>query len=283
MRTPSRRLGPLAHLGFAHWLERAVGDRIGEWDEIVGHHYARAHDYLVELGSVGRAAGGGAGGRRAPTLGCRADTMAREDMTAASRLLQRALGLIEEERPERRELSGEAEHCPRRDGGGPAGWGSARRPDRNPPCRPHAPGISRRRGPRPHGRSRSLLSDRSGSGRRGVNEIGLGWDSEVSRQHAELRAAEDGSWKILDLGSQNGTFVNGERLARRARSRGWGHDPRGADDPCVSASARRFGHARRRVRGHRSSRSRSWPPLGDSLRCVSNRLYEPELAPPRTS
>jgi two-component system, cell cycle response regulator len=36
----------------------------------------------------------------------------------------------------------------------------------------------------------------------------------VSRQHAALERAADGTVQIFDLGSRNGTFVNGERVSR---------------------------------------------------------------------
>ena len=38
-------------------------------------------------------------------------------------------------------------------------------------------------------------------------------DLLVSRHHAELRKRADGGYEIADLGSQNGTFVNGRRIA----------------------------------------------------------------------
>ena len=38
-------------------------------------------------------------------------------------------------------------------------------------------------------------------------------DLLVSRYHAELRRGQDGGFEIADLGSQNGTFVNGHRIA----------------------------------------------------------------------
>ena len=36
-------------------------------------------------------------------------------------------------------------------------------------------------------------------------------DSNVSRRHAEI-SLRDGSWSIADLGSTNGTYLNGESL-----------------------------------------------------------------------
>jgi ABC-type multidrug transport system ATPase subunit len=39
-------------------------------------------------------------------------------------------------------------------------------------------------------------------------------DLEVSRHHAELRKSATGSYEIVDLGSHNGTFVNGQRVSR---------------------------------------------------------------------
>ena len=38
-------------------------------------------------------------------------------------------------------------------------------------------------------------------------------DPLVSRYHAELRKRPAGGYEIADLGSQNGTFVNGRRIA----------------------------------------------------------------------
>ncbi|MFD4130505.1 FHA domain-containing protein [Streptomyces globisporus] len=39
-------------------------------------------------------------------------------------------------------------------------------------------------------------------------------DLAVSRHHAELRALADGTYEIVDLGSHNGTFLNGQPVAR---------------------------------------------------------------------
>jgi prevent-host-death family protein len=43
------------------------------------------------------------------------------------------------------------------------------------------------------------------------NDLVLG-DLDVSRHHAELRKSPTGSYEIIDLGSHNGTYVNGQRV-----------------------------------------------------------------------
>jgi ABC transport system ATP-binding/permease protein len=40
-------------------------------------------------------------------------------------------------------------------------------------------------------------------------------DLNVSRHHAELRKSPTGSYEIVDLGSHNGTFVNGQRVTKQ--------------------------------------------------------------------
>ena len=61
--------------------------------------------------------------------------------------------------------------------------------------------------------------DRITIGRGPSNDVGLPWDGDVSRVHAELvRIADD--WAVVDDGlSRNGTFLNGERVERRRRLR----------------------------------------------------------------
>jgi signal transduction histidine kinase/pSer/pThr/pTyr-binding forkhead associated (FHA) protein len=59
-----------------------------------------------------------------------------------------------------------------------------------------------------------LESDRVGVGRDPANEIQL-HDTEVSRRHAEIRG-EEGRYVLVDLDSSNGTFVNNDRIVRRA-------------------------------------------------------------------
>ncbi len=54
-------------------------------------------------------------------------------------------------------------------------------------------------------------------GRAADCDIGLAWDREVSRLHAELRRV-GAHWVLVDDGlSRNGSFVNGERVAGRRR------------------------------------------------------------------
>jgi DNA-binding CsgD family transcriptional regulator len=56
-------------------------------------------------------------------------------------------------------------------------------------------------------------------GRNPSNDVSLPWDEEVSRLHAELERI-GGEWTVSDDGlSRNGTFVNGSRIAGRARLR----------------------------------------------------------------
>ncbi|MBQ0855289.1 FHA domain-containing protein [Streptomyces sp. BH-SS-21] len=50
-------------------------------------------------------------------------------------------------------------------------------------------------------------------GRGGDNDLVVD-DLGVSRSHAELRALPDGTYEIVDLGSHNGTFLNGQPVTR---------------------------------------------------------------------
>jgi pSer/pThr/pTyr-binding forkhead associated (FHA) protein len=71
------------------------------------------------------------------------------------------------------------------------------------------------------GTQQLLLLDEPGSslsvGRAADTDIRLGWDTEVSRLHAQLERVA-GTWTVVDDGmSRNGSFVNGERIAGRRR------------------------------------------------------------------
>ena len=78
------------------------------------------------------------------------------------------------------------------------------------------PRVPRRRRSPAHLHLRAS-SDSITVGRRYEADISLPWDPEASRLHAEL-AYRAGEWTICDDGwSQNGTWVNGLRLAGRRR------------------------------------------------------------------
>jgi len=67
-----------------------------------------------------------------------------------------------------------------------------------------------RQGPTP-GATFTLEGDQLNIGRESSNEITIN-DAEVSRRHARL-TFQGGKYVLEDLGSTNGTFVNGQRLA----------------------------------------------------------------------
>jgi class 3 adenylate cyclase/tetratricopeptide (TPR) repeat protein len=81
------------HERFALWLERSTGDRVQEYEEIVGYHLEQAHRYRSELGPLdehGRRLAVEAAGRLG-AAGLRA--LDRADAPAARGLLERALDL----------------------------------------------------------------------------------------------------------------------------------------------------------------------------------------------
>jgi hypothetical protein len=53
-------------------------------------------------------------------------------------------------------------------------------------------------------------------GRGGQNDIAIGTDEYASARHARFEPRQDGVW-VQDLGSTNGTFLNGTRLDRPRR------------------------------------------------------------------
>ncbi|WP_243699938.1 FHA domain-containing protein [Lysobacter sp. N42] len=84
--------------------------------------------------------------------------------------------------------------------------------------------------------------------------IGRGDDNDlriphasVSRRHAELRPLRDGGWRLVDLDSKNGSFVNGARVAQeRLAGNAWLRfgdvhcEYSLLDDEAVEAQARRW-------------------------------------------
>ena len=78
-----------------------------------------------------------------------------------------------------------------------------------------------------------LTAQRVSLGRDTGNDVVLQGDGTVSRRHAELVHVADG-WRLHDLGSANGSYVNGERVAGEA--------------PVRDADEIRLGQARLRLR-----------------------------------
>ncbi len=58
-------------------------------------------------------------------------------------------------------------------------------------------------------------------------------DPNVSRHHAEVRRAADGNWVVVDVGSTNGTRVNGQRI-------GGSHQLQSGDEITVGSTNLRF-------------------------------------------
>ncbi len=102
--TMPKQLRADLHERFADWLRSAAGDRIQEYEEILGYHFEQAYRYREELGPTGererelalRAAGYlSAAARRA---------IARIDIPAAVGLYGRAVALLPKKVPEYAEL-----------------------------------------------------------------------------------------------------------------------------------------------------------------------------------
>jgi len=198
------------HERFADWLEQAAGERTSEYEEILGYHLERGYRYMKELGPIderGRelaaraAARLGSSGRRA---------LARGDIPPAVHLLERAVSLLDDDDPARRDLTLKL-------GIALAETGQLTRADGLLHDRIQA---ERR------GRTFVVFHDAIGKqhvvdldgeestitiGRRADNDVSLSWDNDVSRRHAELRRMPEG-WTLVDAGSRNGSYLNGERV-----------------------------------------------------------------------
>ncbi|MFZ0181116.1 MAG: adenylate/guanylate cyclase domain-containing protein [Candidatus Dormiibacterota bacterium] len=98
-----KQLRAALHERFALWLERMVGNRAAEYEEILGYHLEQASRYHAELGRTGEARrlAESAAHHLAPA-GLRA--LGRGDMPAAVRLLTRAVTLLPLDDPQRLDL-----------------------------------------------------------------------------------------------------------------------------------------------------------------------------------
>ena len=88
-----KKLRASLHERFAGWLERVAGERVTEYEEILGYHLEQSYRYRSELGLPDDEARGSA--RRASAFLLRAGRRAidRGDPHAAANLLERSLGL----------------------------------------------------------------------------------------------------------------------------------------------------------------------------------------------
>jgi class 3 adenylate cyclase/tetratricopeptide (TPR) repeat protein len=89
-----KELRAVLHERFAGWLEASVGERVTEYEEVLGYHFEQAHRYRLELGPAddhARALGAN-GAEHLGLAGERA--LARGDVPAAVSLLDRAVELL---------------------------------------------------------------------------------------------------------------------------------------------------------------------------------------------
>ena len=115
------------HERFAQWLVERAGERLPEYEEIVGFHLEEAHRYLTELGGmeVGARGVGGAASEHLEAAGQLA--IRRGDLRAAGGLMLRAAGLATDA-PRRARLLIDAVPGTRSGRGDRAGSGSPHRP-----------------------------------------------------------------------------------------------------------------------------------------------------------
>ena len=210
------------HQRFAGWLERKAGDRIAEFEEIVGYHLEHAYRYEAELGPVddeARAVAEAAAERLA-AAGRRA--LANWDLSATENLLSRAVDLL------------------------PANRSAPTRP----PARP-------RDGARAVGHPASGgRPDRGGRGRPGRRRPRLGGSR---RRAAGLRPAAAGPEHHPARGARRGRGVHGalRAVGRRPRS-GRGRQPR-RHDPVLARPSRGERVGLRASPGARGAGRRSTP------------------------
>ncbi|MFO0892974.1 MAG: FHA domain-containing protein [Isosphaeraceae bacterium] len=159
--------------------------------------------------------------------------------------------------------------------------------------------LVRHPGGRP-GEAVELDANPTGLGRDNSNPIRL-HDTEVSRRHAEVRRVDQG-YRVVDLGSANGTYVNGELVEQAPLQSGdrlqlgqtvmlfsegnsassTGRPPRGSrcSGRPARTTARRSSRASRPARARASSRPPRSPPAGSANAWSASRSC---TGPPRPS
>lgn len=199
------------HARYADWLEGTAGERAGEYEEILGYHLELAHRYLTELASLDDR-GRELATRAAARLGSSgARALARGDIRPAVNLLERAVSLLDDDDPVRRDLT-------LRLGIALAETGQLSRADAL---------LAERIEAERRGTAFIVFHDATGKqhvitladeqstitvGRLSDRDVALPWDNEVSRRHAELRRVPDG-WTLVDEGSRNGSSLNGQPVS----------------------------------------------------------------------
>ena len=84
----------ILHARFADWLEATIGDRLPEYEEIVGYHLEQAHRYRIELGETGDAVAALAGRAGAHLSAAGVGAASRGDLPSGIGLFGRAAALI---------------------------------------------------------------------------------------------------------------------------------------------------------------------------------------------
>jgi class 3 adenylate cyclase len=195
------------HARYADWVERTAGERAGEYDEMLGYHLERAYRYRFELGMLderGRELGARAA-RRLGSSGGRA--LARGDTRAAVSLLERAVLLLGADDPARRELTIKLSIALAETGQLTRVDALLRERVETERCRGAVVVVHDK-----SGRQHVVhVSQGLRIGRLPENDLALGWDGDVSRRHAHITRTTKG-WVLVDDGSRNGCYVNGERV-----------------------------------------------------------------------
>ena len=91
-------------------------------------------------------------------------------------------------------------------------------------------------------------------GRGGQNDVAIDGDEFASARHVRFEPRRDGVW-VQDLGSTNGTLVNGVRIDGRAPARARRRRPRGRDRPEVRAMSRVGAYAAKTDTGRKRRRN----------------------------
>ena len=207
-RATAKKLRATLHERFADWLERLAGERVGEYQEILGYHLEQAYRYRTELG---RSTTTPARSPRAPrrhlgAAGRRAND--RGDVRAAVNLLGRATALLPADSVERLELLLPYGYAAQRVGANAGGPGDLRRAVR-------AGNRARRTRPR-RARARQLVS--SDSGRPGRRP-----------RRGRAAIAEEVIETFAELGDEAGLArPTGARPDPAGARAGWPRRPRGS-------------------------------------------------------